>query len=257
MHGFDEFFGNFHHLNAEEEPENVDYPKDPAFKAKFGPRGVFKCKATDTVSTLPDDPRFGPWGKQNCEDTGPLNNEAHGDLSTTRWLEAAQDFIERRRATASPSSSGSTPRACTSGRTCSPESKGKTGLGIYADGMDGARRPRRPDAEAARRAGASPKDTIVIWSSDNGAEVMSWPDGGTTPFRGEKNTNWEGGYRVPLVVRWPGVIKPGTKMNDIISHEDWVPTLMAAVGRAGLKDDLLKGSKSAARSSRCTSTATT
>ena len=86
-------------------------------------------------------------------------------------------------------------------------------------------------------------DTIVIWSSDNGAEVMSWPDGGTTPFRGEKNTNWEGGYRVPLVVRWPGVIKPGTKVNDIISHEDWVPTLMAAVGEPGLKDDLLKGSK--------------
>jgi arylsulfatase len=86
-------------------------------------------------------------------------------------------------------------------------------------------------------------NTIVIWSSDNGAEVMSWPDGGTTPFRGEKNTNWEGGYRVPLVVRWPGVIKPGTKVNDIISHEDWVPTLMAAVGEPGLKDDLLKGSK--------------
>ena len=86
-------------------------------------------------------------------------------------------------------------------------------------------------------------NTIVIWRPDNGAEVMSWPDGGTTPFRGEKNTNWEGGYRVPLVVRWPGVIKPGTKVNDITSHEDWVPTLMAAVGEPGLKDDLLKGSK--------------
>jgi arylsulfatase len=123
-----------------------------------------------------------------------------------------------------------------------PESKDKTGLGIYADGMTehdghvGQMLKLLDDLGVAN-------DTIVIWSSDNGAEVMSWPDGGTTPFRGEKNTNWEGGYRVPLVVRWPGVIAPGTEVNSIISHEDWVPTLMAAVGEPALKDDLVKGQK--------------
>jgi arylsulfatase len=121
-----------------------------------------------------------------------------------------------------------------------PESKNKTGLGIYADGMT------EHDAHVGQmlklldELGVA-KDTIVIWSSDNGAEVMSWPDGGTTPFRGEKNTNWEGGYRVPLVVRWPGVIKPGTEVNDITSHEDWLPTLMAAVGQPDIKSELLKG----------------
>ena len=121
-----------------------------------------------------------------------------------------------------------------------PESKGKTGLGHRPDGMVehdghiGQMLKKLDDLGIA-------ENTIVIWTTDNGAEVMSWPDGGTTPFRGEKNTNWEGGYRVPLVVRWPGVIKPGTEINEIISHEDWLPTLLAAAGQPNVKESLLTG----------------
>jgi len=207
LHGFDEFFGNFYHLNAEEEPENPDYPKDPKFKEMFGPRGVFKCKATSKVSSLPDDPRFGAWGKQDCEDTGPLNTKRMETIDY-EVADVATDFIKRQ----------------------------------HADGMVEHDNHVGQMLALLDELGVT-DNTIVIWSSDNGAEVMSWPDGGATPFRGEKNTNWEGGYRVPLVVRWPGVIKPGSKINDIISHEDWVPTLMAAVGEPDLKDNLLKGSK--------------
>jgi arylsulfatase len=156
--------------------------------------------------------------------------------------DAAQDFIKRQNADGKPWFVWFNTSRMHIWTHLRPESKDKTGLGVYADGMT------EHDAHVGQMLALLDElgiadNTIVIWSSDNGAEVMSWPDGGTTPFRGEKNTNWEGGYRVPLVVRWPGVIKPGTKVNDIISHEDWVPTLMAAVGEPGLKDDLLKGSK--------------
>jgi arylsulfatase len=121
-----------------------------------------------------------------------------------------------------------------------PESKGKTGLGVYADGMvehDG----HVGEMLALLDSLGIANDTIVVWTSDNGAEVMTWPDGGTTPFLGEKNTSWEGGYRVPLVARWPGVIKPGSEINGIVAHEDWLPTLLAAAGAGNVKDTLLKG----------------
>ena len=241
VHGFDEFFGNFYHLNAEEEPENVDYPKNPEFKKNFGPRGVFKCKATSAKSSLPDDPRFGPWGKQDCVDTGPLTKKRMETIDY-EVADAAQDFIKRQNASKTPWFVWFNTSRMHVWTHLRPESKDKTGLGIYADGMTehdghvGQMLKLLDDLGVAN-------DTIVIWSSDNGAEVMSWPDGGTTPFRGEKNTNWEGGYRVPLVVRWPGVIAPGTEINSIISHEDWVPTLMAAVGEPNLKDNMVKGQK--------------
>ena len=240
VHGFDEFFGNFYHLNAEEEPENEDYPKDPAFKQKFGPRGAFKCVATTTV-TPGDDPRFGPWGKQKCEDTGPLTKQRM-ETFDGEVMDATLDFIDRQHAAEKPFFVWFNTTRMHIWTHLKPESQGKTGVGVYADGMVehdahiGQLLQKLDDLGIA-------DDTIVIWTTDNGAEMMSWPDGGTTPFRGEKNTNWEGAYRVPITVRWPGVIKPGTEINDIISHEDWLPTLAAAAGQPNVKEDLLKGAK--------------
>ena len=215
VHGFDEFFGNFYHLNAEEEPENPDYPKDPKFKAQFGPRGVFRCSATDAVSTLPDDARFGKWGKQRCEDTGPLTRKRMETIDE-EVLAATTKFIDTNQAAGKPWFVWFNTTRMHIFTHLKKESEGKTGLGIAADGMVehdghiGQLLKKLDDMKIA-------ENTIVIWTTDNGAEVMSWPDGGTTPFRGEKNTNWEGGYRVPLAVRWPGVIKPGTVINEIVS----------------------------------------
>ncbi len=241
VHGFDEFFGNFYHLNAEEEPENPDYPKNPEFKAKFGPRGVFKCSATSSVSTLPDDPRFGAWGKQSCTDTGPLTKKRMETIDE-EVLAATKDFIERNVRSNTPFFAWFNTSRMHIWTHLKPESEGKTGLGIYADGMVehdghvGQLLKLLDDLGIAN-------NTIVIWSTDNGVEAMSWPDGGNTPFRGEKNTNWEGGYRVPLVIRWPGTVKPGSVYNDIISHEDWLPTLVGATGQKNLGDSLKKGAK--------------
>jgi arylsulfatase A-like enzyme len=239
VHGFDEFFGNFYHLNAEEEPENPDYPKNPDFKKKFGPRGVYHCYATEAASTLPDDPRFGKWGKQKCEDTGPLNTKRMQTMDE-EILAATLTFIDKNQAARKPWFVWFNTTRMHIWTHLKKESEGKTGLGIYPDGMVehdghvGQLLKKLDDLKIA-------PNTIVIYTSDNGAEVMSWPDGGTAPFRGEKNTNWEGGYRVPLMVRWPGVIKPGIEINDIISHEDWLPTLLAATGQPNVKESLLKG----------------
>jgi arylsulfatase len=239
VHGFDEFFGNFYHLNAEEEPENPDYPKDPAFKEKFGPRGVFKCVAT-TTATPGDDPRFGAWGKQKCEDTGPLDKKRM-ETFDGEVMNATLDFIDRQNSAKKPWFVWFNTTRMHIWTHLKPESRDKTGLGIYPDGMV------EHDAHIGQLLDKLDSlgiadNTIVIWTTDNGAEVMSWPDGGTTTFRGEKNTNWEGGYRVPLTVRWPGVIKPGTEFNDVISHEDWLPTLLAAAGQPDVKAALLTGS---------------
>jgi len=239
VHGFDEFFGNFYHLNAEEEPENPDYPKSAAFKAKFGPRGVFHCYATTDVSALPDDARFGKWGRQRCEDTGPLTKKRMETFDVEVATEAKR-FIRDKTGAGQPWFVWFNTTRMHVFTHLKPESEGKTGLGIYPDGMvehDGQIGEMLELLDSLSVA----DNTIVIWTTDNGAEVMSWPDGGTTPFRGEKNTNWEGGFRVPLVVRWPGVIKPGTEINEIISHEDWLPTLLAAAGAPNVKESLLSG----------------
>src|SRR5215204_4254446 len=236
VHGFDEFFGNLYHLNAEEEPENPDYPKNPEFRARFGPRGVMKCTASD-VDDPAEDPRFGRVGKQTIEDTGPLTRKRMETVDE-EFLSGALDFIDRQHR-------ANTPFFCWFNATrmhiythLKPESKGKTGLGLVADGM----------AEFDSMVGQLLKklddlgiadNTIVVFTTDNGAEAFSWPDGGTTPFKGEKNTNWEGGYRVPCAMRWPGVIQPGTEINHITSHEDFVPTLVAAAGEPNVKDKLL------------------
>ena len=244
VHGFDEFFGNLYHLNAEEEPENPDYPTNPEFRAKFGPRGVLKCKASDRDDPT-EDPRFGRVGKQTVEDTGPLTRKRMETVDE-EFLAGALDFIDRQH-------KAGTPFFCWFNATrmhiythLKAASKGKTGLGLVADGMTefdgmvGQLLKKLDDLGIA-------DNTIVLWTTDNGAEVFSWPDGGTTPFKGEKNTNWEGGYRVPCAMRWPGVVKPGTEINHITSHEDWVPTLVAAAGEPNVKDKLLAGYQAAGK----------
>ena len=244
VHGFDEFFGNLYHLNAEDEPENPDYPKNPAFKAKYGPRGVMKCKASDTDDATVD-PRFGKVGKQTVEDTGPLTKKRMETVDE-EFLAAQLDFIERQVKAGKPFFSWFNSTRMHIYTFLKPASKGKTGLGITADGMTemdgmvGQLLKKLDDLGIA-------DNTIVVWTTDNGAEVFSWPDGGTTPFKGEKNTNWEGGYRVPCVMRWPGVIKPGTEINHITSHEDFVPTLVAAAGEPNVKEKLLTGYQAAGK----------
>ena len=238
MHGFDEFYGNLYHLNAEEEPEDPDYPKSPEFTAKFGPRGVLDCKATD-VDDPTIDPRFGRIGKQTIKDTGPLTRERMRTVEKD-LLSRSLDFIDRSHEADQPFFLWHNLTRMHVFTHLSEEWKDKSGHGLYADGMMefdwvvGELLRKLDDLGIA-------DNTIVIVSTDNGAEVMTWPDGGCTPFHGEKGTTWEGGLRVPCVVRWPGVIEPGTVFNDIMSHEDWAPTVLAAVGDADIKDKLKKG----------------
>jgi arylsulfatase len=221
-HGFDEFFGNLYHLNAEEEPENVDYPKNPEFKKKFGPRGVLYHKAGGKI-----------------EDTGPLTKKRMETIDAEVTAKTL-DFIERCHKEGKPFFCWWNSTRMHVFTHLKKESQGKTGLGIYPDGMVEHDGHVGQLLEKLDELGIA-DNTIVMYSTDNGAECMTWPDGGTTPFRGEKNTNWEGGYRVPCAIRWPGVIPPGTVCNEIGSHEDWLPTLLAAAGEADVKEKLLKG----------------
>ena len=238
VHGFDEFFGNLYHLNAEDEPEQPDYPKNTEFRLRFGPRGVVRCTAT-TTDTPGEDPRFGPWGKQNCEDTGALDKKRMETVDQ-EFLDATLNFIDRANRDKKPFLAWFNPTRMHIWTRLKPEAQGKTGLGLYPDGMVehdgqvGQLLKKLDDLGIAN-------DTIVIYTTDNGAETFTWPDGGTTPFRGEKNTNWEGGYRVPALIRWPGKVQPHTEINDIFSAEDWVPTLVAAAGQPDIKEKLLTG----------------
>jgi arylsulfatase A-like enzyme len=221
-HGFDEFFGNLYHLNAEEEPEHPDYPKNPEFKKKFGPRGVIHSFSDGRIT-----------------DTGPLTRkrmETIDEEVTAKTL----DFMERAKKADKPFFIWWNSTRMHIFTHLKKDSVGKTGLGVYPDGMvehDG----HVGQVLAKLKELGLDKNTIVMYSTDNGAESMSWPDGGTTMFRGEKNTNWEGGYRVPTLIKWPGVIKPGTIVNDVAAHEDMLTTLLAAAGDATVKQDLLKG----------------
>lgn len=221
-HGFDEFYGNLYHLNAEEEPEYADYPKNPEFKKKFGPRGVIKSSADGKI-----------------EDTGPLTRkrmETIDEEVTTATL----DFMDRAHKADKPFFIWWNSTRMHIFTHLKPGSEGKTGLGIYPDGMvehDGHVGQLLDKLDELGIA----DNTIVMYSTDNGAETFTWPDGGTTPFRGEKNTQWEGGYRVPCLMKWPGVIKPGTKINEIGAHEDMLPSLLAAVGEPDIKDKLKEG----------------
>jgi arylsulfatase len=228
VHGFDEFFGNLYHLNAEEEPENVDYPKNPEFKKKFGPRGVLKCKANAD-------------GTQTIEDTGPLTKKRMETMDE-EITAGAIDFIDRQHKAGKPFFCWWNSTKMHVWTHLKKECEGKTGLGVTADGM--VEHDRQIGQMLAKLDELGIADnTIVMYSTDNGAEELSWPDGGTTPFRGEKDTNWEGGWRVPTAIRWPGVIKPGTVFNDICSHQDMLPTLLAAAGEPDIVEKCKKGYK--------------
>jgi arylsulfatase len=238
VHGFDEFFGNLYHLNAEEEPEHPDYPKDASFKARFGPRGVLKCKAADRDDPTVD-PRFGRVGKQTIEDTGSLTRKRMETVDD-ETSNAAIDFIKRQVQANKPFFcwwNGTRMHLYTHVR---PEYKGRSGLSEYMDGMlehDGQVGNLLKTLDDLGIA----NDTIVIYGTDNGVHMNSWPDGGMTPFRSEKNTNWEGAYRVPAMIRWPGRIKPGQVSNEIFAALDWFPTLLAAAGEPDIKNKLLTG----------------
>ena len=240
VHGFDEFFGNLYHLNAEEEPENPDYPKDPRFRAKFGPRGVLKCKASDRDDPTVD-PAYGRVGKQVIENTGPLDTKRMETVDE-EFLTAALDFIDRQHRANTPWFCYFNPTRMHVWTHLKPASQGKTGVGLYPDGMVeldgyvGQLLKKLDDLGVAN-------NTIVVFTTDNGAEVTTWPDGGNTPFRGEKATNWEGGYRVPMVIRWPGTIQPGTVYNELFSHYDLIPTFAAAGGESDVVAKCLRGSQ--------------
>jgi arylsulfatase A-like enzyme len=225
-HGFDEFFGNLYHLNAEQEPENEDYPKKPEFKKQFGPRGVLHSWAN-------------PDGTQKIEDTGSLTVKRMETVDG-EFLDASMKFMDA-------AVKDDKPFFCWFNSTrmhifthLKKESRGVTGLGVYPDGMVehdghvGQLLKKLDDLGIA-------ENTIVMYATDNGAEEFSWPDGGTTPFRGEKDSNWEGAWRVPCMIRWPGVIKPGTVSNDIFSHQDMLPTLVAAAGEPDIAAKLKQG----------------
>jgi arylsulfatase len=227
-HGFDEFFGNLYHLNAEEEPEGYYYPKDPAFKKKFGPRGVLHAWAQSG-------------GKQKVEDTGPLTRKRMETFDEEVYKHAT-GFIDRAVKSKKPFFCWFNTTRMHVWTHLKKSSDGKTGIGLYADGMVEHDGMVGDLLDRLDKLGIA-DNTLVVYSTDNGAEVVSWPDGGTTPFWGEKGTNWEGGHRVPLAIRWPGVIKPGTISNEIISHQDFMPTLLAAAGAPDVKEKLLKGYK--------------
>ncbi|MCG8586995.1 MAG: arylsulfatase [Pirellulales bacterium] len=238
VHGFDEFYGNLYHLNAEEEPEDPDYPKDPKFAAMFGPRGVLECRASDKDDPTVD-PRFGRIGRQTVKDTGPLTRKRMETVEED-LLKRSLDFIDRSHKAGKPFFLWHNLTRMHVWTRLSPKWKDKSGFGLYADGMAEFDWVVGELLKKLDKLGIA-DNTIVVITTDNGAEVMTWPDGGNTPFHGEKGTTWEGGMRVPCVVRWPGVIKPRTVVNAIMSHEDWSPTFLAAAGDPDIKAKLKKG----------------
>jgi arylsulfatase len=228
VHGFDEFYGNLYHLNAEEEPEQDDYPKgNERFKTLFGPRGVLETKASDKDDPT-EDKRFGRVGKQTIKDTGPLTRERMTTVEDD-LLGRSVDFMDRASKAGKPFFLWHNTTRMHVWTHLSKRWEGKTGLGLYSDGMQeldyvvGGLLKKLDDLGIA-------DNTLVIFTTDNGAEQFTWPDGGTTPFRGEKGLGWEGGFRVPFLIRWPGKIKPGIVVNGITSHEDVLPTVLAAAG---------------------------
>jgi len=221
-HGFDEFFGNLYHLNAEEQPENPDYPQDPEFRKRFGPRGVIKSSADGKV-----------------EDTGPLTRKRMETVDV-EFISAAEDFMARQVKAEKPFFTWINTTRMHNRTHIDDKARGKTGLGFYADGMAQHDEQVGEILSKLEELGVE-ENTIVLYTTDNGPMINTWPDAGMTPFRSEKNTGWEGGFRVPAMVKWPDHIQPGTVVNGIFSHEDWFPTLLAAAGQAGIKQSLLDG----------------
>jgi arylsulfatase A-like enzyme len=249
VHGFDEFFGNLYHLNAEEEPEQFDYPHKDQFPKLHDfalPRGVLKCKATEEVSKEPDDPKFGPVGKQVIEDTGPLDTKRM-EMIDDEVTAATIDYIKRRHEAGGPFFVWMNTTHMHLYTHTKPESRGQAGRwqSEYHDTMIDHDRNVGAVLDCLDELGIA-DDTIVVYSTDNGPHRNSWPDGGTTPFRSEKDTNWEGAFRVPELIRWPGKIPAGTVSNEIVQHHDWLPTFLAAAGEPDIIEKLKKGHKAGA-----------
>jgi arylsulfatase len=241
VHGFDEFFGNLYHLNAEEEPELPDYPKDPAFRARFGPRGVLDCKATATENPLPPDPRFGPWGKQTVEDTGPLTIERMGTVDE-EITSRAMGWMEKQVKANKPFFLWYNSTAMHMRTHLAAKNRGKSGQDDYSDRMVTHDEQIGQMLDKLDQLGIA-DNTIVMYSTDNGPENDTWPDGANTPFRSQKDTNWEGAWRVPCFMRWPGKIKANSVLNGIGCHQDMLPTLLAAAGDPNVNQKLLDGYK--------------
>ena len=227
-HGFDEFMGSLYHLNAEEEPENPDYFKDPEMIKRYNTRGVIHTWAN-------------PDGTQRIESTGPLTKKRMETIDD-EVTKASLDYMDRAAKSGKPFFLWWNSTRMHIWTHLKASSVGKTGLGVYPDGMIEHDAMVGQLLDKLKQLGIE-DNTIVMYSTDNGAEKFSWPDGGTSPFRNEKASNWEGAYRVPTAIRWPGVIKPGTVLNDMYSHEDMLPTLLAAAGVPDVKEQLLKGMK--------------
>ncbi|HHF2977605.1 TPA: arylsulfatase [Vibrio diabolicus] len=223
-HGFDEFFGNLYHLNAEEEPENVDYPKGPEFKKKFGPRGVIHSYADGKI-----------------EDTGPLTRKRMENVDG-EFLDAAETFIEKQVKADKPFFTWFNTTRMHNFTHVPDDYKGKTGAGFYADGVKQHDDQIGQLLNKIKELGVD-DNTIIVYTTDNGPMVDLWPDAGMTPFRSEKNTGWEGSFRVPMLIKWPGNIEAGKTFNGMMSLEDFFPTLVAAAGDTKVKDELLKGKK--------------
>jgi arylsulfatase len=239
VNGFGEFFGNLYHLNAEEEPELPDYPKDPAYRARFGPRGVLRCKATDRDDPTVD-PRFGKVGKQTIEDSGPLTKKRMETIDDETSA-AAIDYMKRQHDAAKPFFCwfNSTRMHLRTHVRAEHRGRYKHGYSEYSDGMIEHDDTVGTLLKALDMGITS--DTIVVYSTDNDQHMNTLPDGEMTPFRSEKNTNWEGAFRVPCLVRWPSRIKPDTVTNEPMSHNDWIPTLCAIAGEPAIVEKCKNG----------------
>jgi arylsulfatase A-like enzyme len=231
-HGFDEFFGNLYHLNAEEEPELPDYPKNPEFLRKFGPRGVLHSWADGK-------------GKQKIEDTGPLTKKRMETIDD-EVREQALRFIDEAHKTGKPFFVWYNTTAMHFRTHRAKKHEGKSGQGFYNDVMVAHDENVGKMLAKLDQLGIA-DNTIIMYSTDNGPHYNSWPDAGITPFRSEKNTNWEGAWRVPCFLRWPGKFPAGTVLNGIVSHQDLLPTLLAAAGVPDIKEKLLQGHKAGAK----------
>ncbi|RMI14353.1 arylsulfatase [Cellulomonas triticagri] len=252
VHGFDEFFGNLYHLNAEEDPEQDDFPdaeEFPRLHAVYQPRGVLHCWATDEHDPT-EDPKYGVVGKQRIVDTGPLNRkrmETVDDETTA----AAVDFIRRQAGEGTPFFVWMNTTHMHLRTHTKPESRGQAGRwqSAYHDTMVDHDAHVGVLLDALDELGIA-DDTIVVYSTDNGPHANTWPDGATTPFRSEKDTNWEGAFRVPEVVRWPGHIPAGVVSNEIVQHHDWLPTFLAAAGEPDVVEKLKEGHQAGSKAFR-------
>jgi len=228
VHGFDEFFGNLYHLNAEEEPELPDYPKDPEFKKKYGPRGVLHCVADGK-------------GGQTIKDTGPLTKKRMETIDE-EITSAALAWMEKQAKAEKPFFLWYNSTAMHFRTHLAAKNRGKSGQDDYSDRMVTHDEQIGEMLDKLDELGIA-DNTIVMYSTDNGPENDTWPDGANTPFRSQKDTNWEGGWRVPAFIRWPGKIEAGTVLNGIVTHQDMLPTLLAAAGEPNIKEKLLNGHK--------------